>query len=197
MITYLATKNAGKLGEIRNMLAGSAIDLHVYDAYADPAEGEESYVGNALLKARALRQQLLAAGIEAAVLADDSGIELDVLGGEPGVLSARYAGESTPWPKRLDTMMNEVRGVPHDQRGARFVCVMAFIDPGGREIVVEGDVRGEISTELRGEQGFGYDPIFFYPPIDKTFGEIPEEEKNQLSHRGRAARALLAAVGAR
>ncbi len=196
MKTYLATKNAGKLGEIRNMLNGSRIDLYTYDRYVDPIEGEESYVANALLKARSLREQLRDAGIEAAVLADDSGIELDALGGAPGVLSARYAGESTPWPQRLETMMNEVRGVPEDRRGARFVCVMALILPDGREIVVEGDVRGRITTELRGTNGFGYDPIFFYPPIGKTFGEIPEAEKNQLSHRGRAARALLEALSA-
>ena len=194
MKTYLATKNVGKLGEIRNMLAGSSIDLYTYDAYVDPVEGEESYAANALLKARALREQLLAAGIEAAVLADDSGIELDVLNGAPGVLSARYAGESTPWPKRLEVMMSEVRGVPPDKRGARFVCVMALILPDGREIVVEGDVRGTITTQLYGTQGFGYDPIFFYPGIMRTFGEVPEAKKNQYSHRGRAARALLEAV---
>ena len=178
------------------MLAGSTIDLDTFDRYADPEEGEDSYVSNALLKARALREQLTDAGIHAAVLADDSGIELDALDGAPGVLSARYAGESTPWPQRLETMMSEVRGLPEDRRGARFVCVMALILPDGREIVVQGDVRGRITTELRGSNGFGYDPIFFYPPIDKTFGEIPEAEKNQLSHRGRAARALLEALAA-
>lgn len=196
MKTYLATKNAGKLGEIRNMLAGSAIDLHTYDGYDDPVEGEDGYVENALLKARALREQLQQAGIRAAVLADDSGIELDALDGGPGVLSARYAGETTPWPQRLETMMNEVRHVPPERRGARFVCVMALILPDGREIVVEGDVRGQITTELHGSNGFGYDPLFYYPPIGKTFGEIPEAEKNQLSHRGRAARALLEALAA-
>lgn len=194
MKTYLATKNAGKLGEIRNMLAGSAIDLHTYDGYDDPVEGEDGYVENALLKARALREQLQQAGIRAAVLADDSGIELDALDGGPGVLSARYAGETTPWPQRLETMMNEVRHVPPERRGARFVCVMALILPDGREIVVEGDVRGQITTELHGSNGFGYDPLFYYPPIGKTFGEIPEAEKNRLSHRGRAARALLEAL---
>ena len=194
MKTYLATKNAGKLGEIRNMFAGSAIDLYTYDAYVDPIEGEESYVANALLKARALHDQLRQAGIQAAVLADDSGIELDALDGGPGVLSARYAGETTPWPQRLETMMAEVREVPEDRRGARFVCVMALVLPDGREIVVEGDVHGRITTELHGSHGFGYDPIFYYPPIGKTFGEIPEAEKNQLSHRGRAARALLEAL---
>ncbi len=194
--TYLATKNVGKLGEIRTMFAGSPIDLDTFEGYADPEEGEESYVANALLKARALRDQLVRAGIQAAVLADDSGIELDALDGAPGVLSARYAGETTPWPQRLEAMMNEVRHVSEDRRGARFICVMALILPDGREIVVEGTVRGQITTELRGTNGFGYDPIFFYPPIDKTFGEIPEAEKNQLSHRGRAARALLEALAA-
>ncbi len=176
------------------MFAGSAIDVRTYDGYIDPIEGDETYVANALLKARALRAQLRDVRIEAAVLADDSGIELDALGGGPGVLSARYAGETTPWPKRLETMMDAVRRVPEDRRGARFVCVMALILPEGREIVVEGDVRGRITTELRGANGFGYDPIFYYPPIGKTFGEIPEAEKNQLSHRGKAARALLQAL---
>ena len=194
MKTYLATKNPGKLGEIRTMFAGSQIELDVYPEDAAPVEGEESSVATALLKARALRAQLARAGIEAAVLADDSGIELDALGGAPGVTSAYYAGATTPWPERLEAMMSEVRGVEEERRGARFVCVMAFIYPDGREILVEGYVRGRISPELRGAHGFGYDPIFFYPPIGKTFGEIPEEEKNQLSHRGRAARALLEAL---
>src|SRR5215472_17359199 len=103
------------------MLAGSTIDLHTYDDYVDPVEGEESYVANALLKARALRTQLQRAGIQAAVLADDSGIELDALSGRPGVLSARYAGETTAWPQRLEAMMKEVRGLPEERRGARFI----------------------------------------------------------------------------
>ncbi len=177
------------------MLAGSPLDLHTYAAYRDPDEGHESYIDNALLKARALRSQLHDAGItDAAVLADDSGIELDALGGGPGVDSAVYAGAGTAWPRRLATMMREVATHEAGSRGARFVCVMALILPEGREIVVQGDVRGEIARELRGENGFGYDPLFFYPPIGKTFGQIPEHEKNQLSHRGRAARALLDAL---
>jgi XTP/dITP diphosphohydrolase len=135
------------------------------------------------------------AGItDAAVLADDSGIELDALNGGPGVDSAVYAGAGTAWPGRLATMMREVAAHEDGGRGARFVCVMALILPDGREIVAQGDVRGEIARELRGENGFGYDPLFFYPPIGKTFGQIPEHEKNQLSHRGRAARALLDAL---
>ncbi len=197
MLTYLATKNEGKLAEIRTMLGNSPLELRTYAAYRDPEEGHESYVDNALLKARALREQLRDAGItDAAVLADDSGIELDALGGAPGVDSAVYAGASTSWPQRLATMMREVEAHGARERGARFVCVMAVILPDGREIVVRGDVRGEIAPELRGENGFGYDPLFFYPPIGKTFGQIPEREKNALSHRGRAARALLEALDA-
>jgi XTP/dITP diphosphohydrolase len=194
VITYLATKNAGKLAEIRTMLDGSLLDLRTYPAYADPEEGHESYVVNALLKARALRSQLIAAGISGAVLADDSGIELDALDGAPGVDSAIYAGARTPWPQRLAAMLDDVRTHGEERRGARFVCVMALIRPCGEELVVRGDVRGEIAPAPRGEHGFGYDPIFFYPPIGKTFGEIPEAQKNQLSHRGRAARALVEAL---
>lgn len=195
MVTYLASKNEGKLAEIRTMLGDSTLELRTYPAYRDPEEGHESYVDNALLKARALRSQLIEAGVrDAAVLADDSGIELDALGGGPGVDSAIYAGAQTPWPQRLATMMREVATHTNGGRGARFICVMALILPDGREIVVEGDVRGEIAPALRGENGFGYDPLFYYPPIGKTFGEIPEREKNALSHRGRAARALIEAL---
>ena len=198
MITYLATKNEGKLAEIRTMLGDSLLELRTYPAYRDPEEGHESYIGNALLKARALRSQLLEAGIrDAAVLADDSGIELDALGGAPGVDSAVYAGAGATWPARLATMLRQVAEHENGGRGARFVCVMALVLPDGEEVVVEGDVRGEIAHMLRGENGFGYDPLFYYPPIGKTFGEIPEQQKNQLSHRGRAARALLVALHAR
>jgi XTP/dITP diphosphohydrolase len=196
MIVYVATKNQGKLGEIATMLGGSDLELRTYPEYRDPVEGSESYVDNALLKARALREQLDAAGIRGvAVLADDSGIELDALDGGPGVESAYYAGADASWDHRLDTMLEVVRKAPGDRHGARFVCIMALILPDRREIVVEGDVRGRIARERRGTQGFGYDPIFFYPPLGKTFGEIPEAEKNALSHRGNASRALLAALG--
>ena len=197
MLTYLASKNEGKLAEIRTMLARSPLEVRTYAAYRDPEEGHESYIDNALLKARALRAQLNEAGItDAAVLADDSGIELDALGGGPGVDSAIYAGATASWPQRLASLMREVEERGDRERGARFVCVMALILPDGREIVVQGDVRGEIARELRGENGFGYDPLFYYQPIGKTFGEIPEREKNELSHRGRAARALLEALRA-
>ena len=178
------------------MFAQSELDLATYEPYRDPEEGETSYFDNALLKARALRAQLIEAGVRgAAVLADDSGIEVDAFGGKPGVLSARYGGESTPWPQRRAYLLAQLKDAR--DRGARFVCVMAFIDPDGREIVVRGDVRGEIPNEERGTNGFGYDPVFFYAPVGRTFAEIPEAEKNALSHRGRAARMLLEALSRR
>ncbi len=195
MKTYLATKNAGKLTEIVAMFEHSPLQLVTYPQYRDPEEGDTSYVDNALLKARALRDQLRAAGItDAAVLADDSGIEIDAFGGRPGVLSARYAGEATPWPQRRAHLLAQM----HDKnaRGARFVCVMAFIDPDGREVTVRGDVEGEIPTQECGELGFGYDSVFFYPPVGQTFAQIAEAQKNALSHRGRAASALLEALRA-
>lgn len=175
------------------MFDGSPLELATYARYRDPQEGEDSYVDNALLKARSLREQLHSEGItDAAVLADDSGIEIAAFGGKPGVLSARYAGETTPWPQRRAYLLAHLAG--EKNRRATFVCVMALISVDGRERVVRGDVDGEIPIAERGTFGFGYDPIFFYPPLGCTFAEIPESEKNRLSHRGRAANALLDAL---
>jgi XTP/dITP diphosphohydrolase len=190
--TYVATKSAGKLPELRALFAGSDLDLETYAAYEDVAEGEESYAANALLKVRALRRQLQAAGIAGGVLADDSGIEVDALAGRPGVLSARYAGEDTPWPERLDAMLSDIRGLPPERRGARFVCVMAFCDPDGVETLATGTVAGRIADAPRGERGFGYDPIFVNLSDGRTFAELSAGEKNAISHRRRAADALLA-----
>ncbi len=192
MKTFVATKNSGKLAEMRAIFAGSPLELETYDGYHDVEEGDASYVDNALLKARALAAQLRAAGIEAAVLADDSGIEVDALAGRPGVLSARYAGVATPWPQRLATMLEELEGVPDAARGGRFVCAMALVRSDGTEIVATGIVEGTIAREPHGSGGFGYDPIFFYEPRGRTFAEITATEKNALSHRRRAADALLA-----
>jgi XTP/dITP diphosphohydrolase len=193
MKTFVATKNAGKLVEMQAIFAGSPLELQTYPAYDDVAEGESSYEDNALLKARALARQLREAGIAAAVLADDSGIEVEALGNRPGVLSARYAGERTPWPQRLAAMLEELRDTPEDRRDGRFVCVMALVLPSGDEIAGRGIVEGTIAREPRGSAGFGYDPIFFYPPRGCTFAELSPQEKNRVSHRRRAAEALLAA----
>jgi XTP/dITP diphosphohydrolase len=197
MKTYVATKNLGKLDEIRAIFGDSPLQLDTYPGYVDVEEGAASYIENALLKARALEAQLRAAGITAAVLADDSGIEVEALDNRPGVLSARYAGESATWPERRAELLREMQDVHEVERVAHFVCVMALVLPNGEELIGEGVVDGRITTEERGEHGFGYDPLFFYPPSHRTFAELPRERKNHLSHRARAARALLEAFAAR
>lgn len=149
-----------------------------------------------MLKARTLQGQLRDDGIEAAVLADDSGIEVDVLGGRPGLLSARYAGADSSWTQRRGLMFRELSGVAEANRTARFVCVMVLLVPDDEPHVGLGIVEGRVTTQEIGEHGFGYDPLFFYPPLGRTFAQLSAQEKNAVSHRGRAAQALLASMRA-
>ncbi len=192
MLVYVATTNQGKLHELRELTAGSELHLLVDDEYEAVTEGETSYAENAALKARALRSSLLARGIRAAVIADDSGLEVAALQGNPGVLSARYGGELT-WEARRRYLLEQIAG--QSDRKARFVCVLHFIDELGEEIVSHAHVEGEITTEDRGEGGFSYDPIFFYAPLDRTFAELRIREKNAVSHRAIAVGKLLVALG--
>ena len=149
-----------------------------------PPEGESSYADNALGKARAV-----ATATGEIALADDSGIEVDALGGRPGVLSARYGGEGLSDPERCHVMLREMTGVPAARRGARFRCVIAIVCPRrGLETTMEGVVEGVLLEAPRGEGGFGYDPLFFYPPLGKSFAELPPAEKNRVSHRAQACR---------
>lgn len=197
MKTFVATKNLGKLGELREIFAGTELDLDTYPLYAEPAEGETSYAENAAIKARALRDQLTLAGVAGAVLADDSGLEVAALDGRPGVLSSRYQGPDATWPTRREALLEEMRDVPPDKRAAKFCCAILLILSDGSEIKGYGEVRGTIADEEHGKFGFGYDPIFFYPPAGKTFAELDDNGKNRVSHRGRAASALLSALRAR
>jgi XTP/dITP diphosphohydrolase len=190
---YAATKNPGKLRELRAIFGAAGWDVTAPDAYAEPSEGDESYADNAALKARTLAAQLRAAGIcDAAVVADDSGLEVGALGGRPGVLSARYVGAAATWSERRRLLLAELVATCSSDRSARFVCAMHYIGPDGRETAAEAAVDGTVAHEERGEGGFSYDAIFSYPPAGKTFGELTEEQKNAVSHRTRAARALLA-----
>ena len=154
-----------------------------------PEETAETYEGNALLKARA------AVGLGAdVVLADDSGLEVDALGGAPGVHSARFGGPALDDTGRVALLLERLRGVPPDRRTARFRCVIALVDRAGAARTVEGVVQGRIAEAPRGPGGFGYDPVFFHPGFDRTFGELTDAEKARVSHRAlaaRAARALL------
>jgi XTP/dITP diphosphohydrolase len=191
---YIATKNPGKLRELAALLAGSKWEPVTYEGYRDVVEGDESYAANAALKAEALRAQLFADGIAAAVLGDDSGIEVTALGGRPGIHSARYAGPGATWADRRALLRDELAATGSADRSARFVCSLHFIDATGHGTSVEADVAGTISPEDRGDAGFSYDAAFWYPPLRKTFAELTEEEKNHISHRARAVAALIATV---
>ena len=200
MTVYVATKNAGKLRELEALFAGVVVDgapfgLATFDGYEDPAEGDTSYADNAALKARALRAQLRAAGLAGSVLADDSGIEVRALGGRPGVLTADYGGPGLTWSERRRALLAELAacGDGADRR-ARFVCALHFVDEAGREVAATGTVDGEIAPEERGELGFSFDPVFFYPPAGLTFAQLDAAAKNRVSHRATAVTKLLGAL---
>jgi XTP/dITP diphosphohydrolase len=193
-LLYVATKNIGKVRELRALFAGSGWALETYPGYDDVVEGDTSYAENAALKAAALREQLVAAGIAEAVLGDDSGIEVRALGGRPGVRSARYGGDGASWAERRALLRAELAASDSPDRSARFVCALHFISSEGSTVAVDGDVVGLIADKDHGTAGFSYDPTFWYPPAAKTFGQLSEEEKNAISHRGRAVAAFLSAV---
>lgn len=188
-----ATGNADKMKEIRMIMADTGLEiLSMKEAgiQVDPEENGSTYEENALIKARAV-----AALTDAIVLADDSGLEIDYLDREPGVLSARYMGVGTPYSVKNANLIGRLEGVSDEQRTARFVCAIAAVLPGGRELTVRGTIEGRIGYEEKGENGFGYDPIFYVPELSKTTAELTEEEKNRISHRGRALRLMKEELG--
>lgn len=151
----------------------------------DIEEDGATYEENALIKARAV-----AALTGDCVLADDSGLEVDYLGREPGIYSARYMGEDTPYSVKNASLIKRLEGVPDEERTARFVCAIAAVLPGGKELTVRAAIEGRIGYEEKGSGGFGYDPIFYVPRLQKTTAELTEEEKNLVSHRGQALRLM-------
>jgi XTP/dITP diphosphohydrolase len=176
----IASGNTGKLREYRELLAGAGVELIAFDSEVD--EVGETYQENAGLKAEAG-----AARSGLAALGDDSGVEVEALGGFPGIRSARLGPTQEA---RTAELLQRLEGKPRPWN-ARFVCVLALADPGHPTQFFEGECRGEIVPEWRGEAGFGYDPVFLVPGTGKTFGEMPPEEKRLYSHRARAVRALL------
>jgi XTP/dITP diphosphohydrolase len=187
----LATGNAGKLREMRAILAGHGLEVIAQSelGIAPPAEDGDSFVANALLKARHA-----AAIARLPAIADDSGIEVDALGGRPGIHTARYAGPGAGEQANNEKLLAELAGVPAERRGARYRCAMAFVR-GARDpspIVAEASWEGRIGFERRGSGGFGYDPLFIVTGEDYTAAEMPAEEKNRASHRGQALVALAA-----
>lgn len=186
----IATRNEGKLREISLLLADLPVRLRSFADFPRVQEAEETgttFAENATLKARACAVQT-----KLLTLADDSGLEVDALGGRPGVYSARYAGAGATDDERIRRLLGELGDVPDEKRGARFVCAMAVADPATNLLrVFTGTCDGRIAIEPRGQSGFGYDPVFIPEGHTETFGELPSRVKEQISHR---ARALAAAV---
>jgi XTP/dITP diphosphohydrolase len=186
----IATLNRGKGRELLALLGDLPYDVMLLADLPGawlPEETGATYRENALIKARAA-----ARATGALSLGDDSGIEVDALNGAPGLYSARFGGPGLDDAGRYTLLLERLRGVPPARRTARFRCVIALVAPDGGERIVEGVVEGVVADEPRGTQGFGYDPVFFYPPLGRTFGELPTEAKHRVDHRGAAARAARA-----
>ncbi len=195
MEILVGTTNPGKLVEVKSVLKDLSVQIVALTdlgTWPEVVEDGGSFEENARKKARAL------ADFSGYVtLADDSGLEVDALGGAPGILSARYSGEEADELKNNEKLLRELAGIPRQKRGARFVCVIALCAPmssPGKDRVFRGECEGWITSVTRGSKGFGYDPLFFYPPLGKTFAELDREAKNRVSHRGKALKKLTEAL---
>ena len=183
-----ATGNEGKMREIRSILSDTGyavMSMKEAGIQADITEDGKTFEENALIKARAVARHT-----KAVVLADDSGLEVDYLNKEPGIYSARYMGEDTSYDIKNQTLLDRLEGVPKGQRTARFVCAIAAAFPDGSSAVVRGTMEGIIGHEIIGENGFGYDPIFYLPEYGCTSAQLAPEKKNELSHRGEGLRKM-------
>ena len=192
-----ATGNQGKMREIRAILEDMKWDVvSMKEAGIDPEieENGASFTENAVIKAQTVADALaLEKKVrECVVLADDSGLVIDCLNGEPGIYSARYLGEETPFSEKSADLLRRMKDVPEEERSARFVCAIAAVFPDGEVVTTEGTVEGRIGYELKGDNGFGYDPIFYLPEYGRTAAELTDEEKNQISHRSRALELMKA-----
>ena len=184
----VATRNKGKVREIRDALKGLNLRIHAVSDFSDVPEVVEdgdSFTENALKKAR-----FYSKAFGKLTIADDSGLEVDCLQGLPGIYSARYAGERASTEENNQKLLREIQDVPIAKRGARFKCVIAVTSPDGKEAIAEGSCKGRIGFKEKGRKGFGYDPLFILPRYGKTMAELTLEEKNRISHRGKALRKI-------
>ena len=189
-----ATGNEGKMKEIREILDGltflrekvQILSMKEAGIDMDIVEDGTTFEENAMIKARAVA----GAAKDAIVLADDSGLVIDYLNGEPGIYSARYLGKDTSYRVKNANLVQRLEGVPDEKRSARFVCAIAAVLPDGRELSTRGTIEGRIGYEEKGLNGFGFDPIFYVPEIGKYTAELSDEDKNRISHRGKALRAM-------
>ena len=197
MKIVLATRNQGKIEEIRSLLKGQeirgGIEIHSLKDYPHIPEIVED---GATFSENARKKALIVAQLTGQIaVADDSGLEVDALGGAPGVYSARFAGEGASDSANIKKLLELLRDIPSEKRGARFVCVMALATPDGEVSLVEGECRGMIAMEERGMSGFGYDPVFIVSGYGETFAELGSEVKNKISHRARALSKLCRLLG--
>lgn len=179
-----ATGNQGKMREIKQIMEDmdvEVVSMKEAGIFVDIDENGTTFEENALIKAKAIANEA-----NAIVLADDSGLEIDFLDKAPGVLSARYMGEDTPYEVKNAHILELLKDVQGEERSARFVCAIAAVFPDGREFTTYATIEGEIAHKSAGENGFGYDPIFFVPEFGKTTAELSADEKNKISHRGKA-----------
>ena len=187
MQIVLATHNKGKMSEINNLLSSfyEVLTLDHFPNIKEIPETGKTLKENAFIKARTVFEMT---GLPS--LADDTGLEVESLGGDPGVYSARYAGEQASYQDNCEKLLKNMMRVPKKNREAKFRTVIAYKDD-NRELSCDGSVKGEIARAPKGNFGFGYDSVFYYPPLEKTFAELSEEVKNSISHRGRALRKFL------
>lgn len=185
----VATGNAGKMKEFKEVLGdldADIVSMKEAGIEEDVEENGTTFEENALIKARAIAKK----ATDAIVLADDSGLEIDYLNKEPGIYSARYLGHDTSYDYKNKVILEKLKDVPKEQRSARFVCALAAVFPNGKEVVKRATIEGEIGYEIAGKNGFGYDPIFFVPEYGVTTAELTMEQKNAISHRGKALRMI-------
>jgi XTP/dITP diphosphohydrolase len=189
----VASRNKGKVREIRKTLNGLGFRIYSLGDFSDVPEIEEdgkSFAENALKKARFYSKYF-----GKLTLSDDSGLEVDILKGLPGIYSARYAGKGATNRENNEKLLREMEGFPLSKRGARFKCAIAIVSPDGREAVVEGSCKGRIGFREVGGKGFGYDPLFILPRFGRTMAQLSIEEKNRVSHRGKALKKLKKIIG--
>ncbi len=183
-----ATSNQGKMDEIKMIMSDMNIpiqSLKEAGIQADIVEDGKTFEENAIIKARTIMELT-----HQLVLADDSGLEVDYIGGEPGIYSARYMGEETSYAVKNQNIIDRLKDAKGDERSARFVCAIAAVLPNGETYTTRATIEGVIGYEEKGEHGFGYDPILYVPELGKTTGELLPEDKNEISHRGKALRQM-------
>ena len=198
MKIIFATGNQNKMKEIRMILQDLGMEiLSMKEAgiSVDIEENGATFEENALIKASAIAEIPEVKIMNAIVLADDSGLEIDYLNKEPGIRSARYAGTDTSYLIKNNLLLSRMKGVPDEERTARFVCAIAAVFPNGEKEVVRGTMEGRVAYEIAGANGFGYDPIFYLPEFGCTSAELSPEKKNELSHRGKGLRMMRKIMG--